>query len=484
MEKIIDLLAITWPIIVQVFEMMGLDEKLISFLIFIFLSTLTWKIFITIFPRDNRGRFLDNIIFPLLRLYLSIIPLVLVYQYLKDAHPILVELVDFIAHFFSFGELIKAICLSIIMTAVFYALARAFWHTISMFLQYMLGDVPVIGPLLLRLVIGMEVLAIFSTYLTLPIYAMSFFKDVDPYPLALREPIIIPPGVNEEVWEVIENAVNRSLDNGVNCSSYLLYSLKIYETAENFCDEKWENVARPNACASYAGALGMWQFLPETFNRNAKRHNVEGTLWNPEVAAEVACYFMAEEVNISLEQQREVFIDEFARTGLIWNADPLGAGVVYDRAVELRNSAIQDPENPDYPSGYVWPGPENTYLWYPWGVQMWYNQYHNGIDIGTNDAQVFDVRAVDSGVARYYYLDECNRGVIHLKASSQEEFYYVHMTEDTSKMYISTDGSWVNVSKGQRLGQIHYGNTSCSIGSHLHLMYTDGRYIGEEMFQK
>lgn len=484
MEKIYNLLAITWPIISQVFKLMRLEEKFISLIIFIFFYILVVNIFITIFPRDDKKRFLDNIIFPLIRIYLMILPLVLVYQYLKGSHPILVQLVEFIANFFTIDELIEAICLSIVMTAIFYALARFFWHSISMFLQYMLGDIPVIGPFLLRVIIGMEVLAILATYLTLPVFAMSFFKGIDPYPLSLREPIVMPPGVDEEVWEVIEKAVNKSLENGVNCSPYLLYSLKIYETGENYCDEAWEYVARPNACASNAGALGMWQFLPETFSRNANRHNVQGSLWNPEVAAEVACYFMADEVNISLNQTKEEFVEEFASTGLIWNADPYGAGVVYDRAVELRNSAFESPPNPVYPSGYVWPGPENTYVWYPWGDVMWYGQYHNGIDIGTFDGQVFDVKAISSGMARYYYQDECNRGVIHFIASSHEQFYYVHMSEDPSKIYIKTDGSWVAVDKGQTLGQIHEGNTSCSIGSHLHLMYTDGRYIGEEMFER
>ena len=295
----------------------------------------------------------------------------------------------------------------------------------------------------------------------------------------------MPPDINENIWEVIETGVRNAQANEVACDPYLLYSLKVYETGDNFCDESWEKESRPNGCVSYAGALGMWQFMPETFLRNANRHNVEGTVWNPAIAAEVACYFINDEVNISLSQSRDVFKNEFSFVGFVWNKDLGGAGVVYDRAIELRNSALSQPQDEtDYPKGYVWPGPEDSFLWYKWGIQMWYGSFHNGIDVAMPGLKTFDVVAISTGVARYYDGGDCNMGVIHFKSIKNQEFYYVHMSTELSDIYIPTNGSWVPVLKGQKLGKIHGGDTSCSRGSHLHLMYTDGRYIGEEMFNR
>jgi murein DD-endopeptidase MepM/ murein hydrolase activator NlpD len=224
--------------------------------------------------------------------------------------------------------------------------------------------------------------------------------------------------------------------------------------------------------------------MPETFKRNAERHNIEGSLWNPAIAAEVACYFINDEVNISLSQLRDVFIGEFSSIGFVWNRDPGGARVVYDRANQLREDALSQLPETDSFKGYLWPGPEDSFLWYKWGIQMWYGSFHNGIDVAIPGLKTFDVLAISTGVARYYDGGSCNMGVIHFKSIKNEEFYYVHMSAEPSDIYIPTNGSWVPVLTGQKLGRIHEGDTTCSIGSHLHFMYTDGRYIGEEMFNR
>ena len=134
------------------------------------------------------------------------------------------------------------------------------------------------------------------------IFGLSLYKQVDPYPVVIYDVIIRPPEANKQVWEYIEEGVFNAHENGVDCNPYLLYSLKIYETGSTVCTPIWSLRPRPNECASYAGALGMWQFLPETFSRNADRYGVKGNLWKPEVAAEVACYFINDEVQISLSQ--------------------------------------------------------------------------------------------------------------------------------------------------------------------------------------
>jgi hypothetical protein len=466
---------------------MNLGEKLSVVLLYIFIYVLLYKMVVSLIPWEKKGRFIDRLVFPLTGILILFVPPILIYRYLKEEYPILMELASFIVELVDLDDLVRALALSIFMAVLYYAIATFIWNLISLALRWFFGDLPLLGPILERLIIGLEVLAILSTLLVVPVYAISVFKEVDPYPVVISDPIVIPPGVDENVWEVIATGVRNAQANGVNCSPYLLQSLKIYETGTNFCDESWEGKSRPNGCASYAGALGMFQFLPETFARNAKRHGIEGSLWNPTVAAEVACYFIADEVKISLNQSRDVFVGEFSSIGFVWNKDPSGAGVVYDRAIKLREDAMsqaieEDDEN--YPKGYIWPGPDNSYLWYEWGVQMWYGSYHNGIDIAVPGLGVFDVRAISNGTARYYDGGPCNMGIIHFKSVSHEQFYYVHMTTDESKIYIKTDGSWVPVFKGQKLGQIHSGDTTCSRGSHLHFMYTDGRRMNPDIFNR
>jgi hypothetical protein len=488
MQKIVDLWAIIWPILKQVFEAMHLGEKVILFFVYFLLYIGLVQILITLIPRENKGRFLDRIIFPLIRIYLLFIPLIVVYNIFKEEHPILAELVSFIANFLNLDDLIKVVISSVVIVVVLYAIGSFFWHLVSLAFQWFFGGIPVLGPILERLIIGMEVLAIMATVMVAPVYGISHFQENDPYPIILTDPIVIPPGVDEKVWGVIETGVRKAQANGTECSAYLLYSLKIYETGKHFCDESWESESRPNSCASSAGALGMWQFLPETFQRNAKRHNIEGSLWNPEIAAEVACYFIDDEVKISLQQSRDVFIEEFASIGFVWNMDPIGAGVVYDRALELRKSAIENEKDnppPSFPSGYIWPGPEGSFLWYEWGVPMWYGSYHNGIDIAMPGLPVFEVYAIANGKARYYYPDDCNKGIIALQVSKTLETYlYVHMETERSKIFIPTDGQWYPVFQGQTLGLIYNGNTTCSIGNHLHFMRADGGYIDESLFKK
>jgi hypothetical protein len=162
-------------------------------------------------------------------------------------------------------------------------------------------------------------------------------NGTEPESTSTPKEYIVPEGVDIQVWEVIIEGVYKAGTNGVECDPYILYALQEGLTSPAvFCDETWEDKERPNDCASYAGALGMWQFLPETFMRNAKRHNIEGSLWNPNVAAEVACYFIHDEVHIDLEQPQAEFVDEFARIGGVWNTSSSFAAVVYERGNQLK----------------------------------------------------------------------------------------------------------------------------------------------------
>ncbi|NLE30953.1 hypothetical protein GX618_01620 [Candidatus Dojkabacteria bacterium] len=150
-------------------------------------------------------------------------------------------------------------------------------------------------------------------------------------------PYFIPSGVIEDVWNDIMIGVQAARGNGVECDPVLLYAIKVVETGENYCDEAWEEVERPNACASQEDVLGMYQFLNETFQRNAERYNVQGSVWDPKISSEVACYFIHDEAHISLTQTQEEFLEEFAHKGYIWNKYEQEALQIYEIGIYLTN---------------------------------------------------------------------------------------------------------------------------------------------------
>lgn len=139
-----------------------------------------------------------------------------------------------------------------------------------------------------------------------------------------------PLGVDERVWRDISVAVDKAKENGIICDPILLYAIKLVETGSFYCDESWENLSRPNACASSEDVLGMYQFLTSTFERNAERYDVNGSVWNPQISSEVACYFINDETKISLTQTKEEFVEEFCFRGYIWNQYVVEATQIYE----------------------------------------------------------------------------------------------------------------------------------------------------------
>lgn len=164
-------------------------------------------------------------------------------------------------------------------------------------------------------------------------------EGLNPSPQSTPTPTssCIPSGVDENVWSDILNGVQAARENGIECDPILLYAIKVVETGDNYCDESWENLPRPNLCASEEDVLGMYQFLNETFQRNADRYHVQGSVWDPKISSEVACYFIHDEAHISLSQTKEEFVEEFAHKGYIWNIYEQEALQIYEIGIYLTN---------------------------------------------------------------------------------------------------------------------------------------------------
>lgn len=487
-EKI---LGIIWPIIQEIFKAFSLEEYLKIIGIYILTFIVLRLLVDGLKPTKIIGNFFSEVLDIFLEISVFLIPLATIIKVIEKDFPMLTQLVSFLLDKSGFADTLLFWFKILILICVVYAFQKVVIHFLSITLQRFFRDLPFSQVVLPSIRVAEGILFMMTTIM-LPFWFLYFANQLEEKPVVLSSALGKPEGVIDEVWGYIEEGRARAQENGVSCDPYLGYSLKEYETGNNICTEKDANLARPNQCASYAGALGMCQFLPETYARNAARHGVTESLWNPSAAFEVMCYFVADEVNISLDQTKEEFVNEFSTKGFIWNADPAGAAKVYDRAIELRASAgkviEEEIENPptEYPSvnGYLWPGPEGSYLWYQWGIPMWYGHIHNGIDIAMNGLPAFKAVALADGEASYRDGGDCNAGIITLRTNSGEVFLYVHMTWDTSRIFIPTNGEWVNVQQGQPLGWIHNGNTTCSIGSHLHLMRSSGAYIGQEEFKR
>ena len=147
----------------------------------------------------------------------------------------------------------------------------------------------------------------------------------------------IPIGVEDEnVWRVIDQGVKNAEANGIECDPFLLLALQQVFTGGVFCDETWRDVPRPNECACQEEVLGMFQIYTPTFERNALRYDVEGRVWDPAISAEIVCYFIHDEANISLDQTKGEFISEFVEKGFIWDIFPNDAEKVFNRGIELK----------------------------------------------------------------------------------------------------------------------------------------------------
>lgn len=496
-----DIWAIAWPILKAIIEKMPPEDIFLAILIYIAIVSISRGFLKKIFPIKTKGNPFSEAWGLIVDVITLVGPLAGSYYFLVEKFPQLEEVVEFILDTEGIEETVIVWGKILLVTSVAFGLARWLIYRISVLFQRQFEG-HIIPLTLIRVAEG---LGFTLTVMWVPFFAFSLLLSGEEINVATGDPLAKPPNVIEEVWTHVESGVSKARNNGTDCSPYLIYSLKLYETSVNICTELNEDNPRPNKCASYAGAVGMMQFLPETFERNAKRHGIDGSPWNPTDAVEVACYFIAEEVKISLDQSEEEFVQEFSSKGLIWNADPIGAALVYNRALKFRRWAqeeIQDPENPNPEpepapkpkpepepepnpppkvDGYLWPAPKKSFVTFAWGAQMSYG-VHNGIDIVLSGFPPFKVVALADGKARYWDGGGCNAGVIDLRLKNGETFQYVHMSWKGSEIYIPTNGTWVSVKQGETLGWIHNGTTSCSDGPHLHLMRMSGAWIGVKEF--
>lgn len=490
MVKVEQLWPIIWPVIKQVWNSMSDRDVAIAVSIYLLCWLLISSLLKSIAPTKVRGNFFSEALYLVIDIVSFLLPWYVVYIVLRETFPLLGELISFLIDARGLRETLLVWGKVIVVNVVIFGLSRWAIYRLSLLVQRIVVELP-LKDLLVGIVLVCEGIMFMVTTLLLPLFTLSLAKEVGVYspPLAKSTPLGKPEEVNTTVWSYVEAGVKRARANGVACDPYLNLALKEYETGSNVCTQEDESTPRPNSCASYAGALGMFQFLPGTFERNAQRHGVTGSLWNPEVASEVACYFIQDEVNISLEQSREVFIEEFSSVGFVWNMDPLGAGKVYDRAIALRDSAVdsiegenQTPPQEYESNGYLWPGPLDAVVSFEWGVPMWYGSNHNGLDFYSGSP--FIAKAIENGMARYWDGGDCNAGVITLVTDEGEEFHYVHMELNPELIVLPTTGDWVPVVRGQNLGWILDGTTSCSNVPHLHLMRSDGAFLSQGDFSK
>lgn len=488
----LDIWAIIWPVLKQVWGRMDLQEQAVTVGVFLLICFLATKILNIFKPEYRRGAFFSEVINILWGTVTLLTPLFILGFWLSKEHPLLSEAFSFVAKEFSLEERMFSWLEIFLFATIFVALQRFLISKISLLLQRVFLNLP-FGRVVIAFVLVAEGLLFLASAITLPMTIIVFAKEAEMISVAQAQPNIKPPevDVSQEVWDAITTGVGRAQANGVACNPYLILAIKKYETGSSLCDA---SMSESRSCVSSAGCLGMMQFSPETCQRNANRRGVTCDVWDPAQSVEVACYAIADEMSFSLEQSREEFIKEFSSEGFVWNADALGAGVVYDRAKAFEQDALASiPEfvaNPPEFSGnhnsegYIWPAPAGSYVSYAWGASMWYGKTHNGMDIILSGIPPFEVVAVSDGQARYWVGDSCDAGVITLQTNAGDPFHYVHMELDTGKIDIPTDGSWVDVRQGQVLGWILNGTTSCSDGPHLHLMSTDGTYIGAKEFQK
>lgn len=490
MVKFEELWPIIWPILTQVWNSMSNRDVAIAVSLYLICWFVISSFLKRIAPTKVRGSIFSEALYLIIDIVSFSIPWYIVYLVLRKTFPMLGELISFLLDMRGLGETSLVWGKVLLVSVVFFGISRWAIYKLSLLIQRFAIELP-LSDMLISIVRVCEGLMLMVTVILLPLFTLTLAKEVGVYdpPLAKATPLGKPEEVNTTVWSYVEAGVKRARANGIACDPYLNLALKEYETGNNVCTLEDESLPRPNSCASYAGALGMFQFMPETFERNAQRYGVTGSMWNPEIASEVACYFIHDEVNISLEQSRGVFVGEFSSKGFVWNRDPSGAGKVYDRAIALRDSAMDSmkwrsltPPQEYESKGYLWPASSDAYVSFEWGVPMWYGSNHNGLDFYSG--YPFVAKAIGNGMARYWDGGDCNAGVITLVTDEGEKFHYVHMELDPELILLSTTGEWVPVVRGQDLGWILDGTTSCSNGPHLHLMHGDGSFMSQGWFEK
>ena len=497
-----EILDLVWPVLLQILEKM--DWKEITFNLSIYLIGIFALFFFLKKQRSEKtvGNFFSEVYHLIVSLGIYLLPLVIVIKVAGDKYPILFEAISFAFEKSDLKETIFYWFRVFLLMVVIYGLQRMLIHWIVLKIEKAVFNLW--EPLVVFVVVA-EAVMFMGTSVFLPLNIIVFANQMENRSIVQSDATTRPVGVSEDLYSLLKIGVGKAQANGVACELPLLVSLKEYETSTVICSPEDEARARPNSCASYADALGTFQFLQETFDRNAVRYGVTGSLWETEVAAEVACYFIAEEVNLSLDQTEDEFADEFYSKGFIWNADPSGAREVYRRAIELRNSSRQliaeaqkssvDDQSQSAPplelksDGYIWPAPAGSFVTFEWGVPMWYGGTHNGMDVAKQDPSgvfsTFQAYAIRDGRVRYWNGGDCNAGVITFEdAKTGEQFEYVHMELDPARLNIPTTGEWVSVQQGDILGWVLNSGTTCSDGPHLHIMRADGSAISQSEFQR
>ena len=137
--------------------------------------------------------------------------------------------------------------------------------------------------------------------------------------------------------------------------------------------------------------------------------------------------------------------------------------------VEQAYAAVSIPKPQEQQEGKLaWPAPENTWIQFQFGNPTGYTHgdFHNGVDIDSPGFQPFTVTSASSGEVTYaQYMDACNMGVVKVRWTKELEILYVHLDPQTLAVAIGQE-----VSKGQVIGRVYNGKTTCSDGPHLHFM--------------
>lgn len=103
-----------------------------------------------------------------------------------------------------------------------------------------------------------------------------------------------------------------------------------------------------NTSCSVAGACGVWQFMPDTWNSLWPEGEVPSRFHIPS-AADAACRYMTSNgMANSINKSRLAFIFDFAIQPPVWNMHLGQAGFVWDLVAEIRERGGIDPIDPPH----------------------------------------------------------------------------------------------------------------------------------------
>lgn len=271
----LDIWAILWPVFKQIWEMMGMDQKAISIGVFLLSWLLTVTILNSLKPAYKQGAIISEVLHLLWGAFVFLLPFFAVGWWLSQEYPLMAEAVSFVASKFSWQERLVA-WWEIYLVAVFWvALQRFLIHKISILLQQVVIEIPMIGSIIIVFVLVAENLMFFASGLSLPITMIVLAKDRGVLvPLAQEFPTIQPEGVAlaPGVWEAIEEGVGRARVNGVSCNPYLMLSLKEYETGRNVLATAYEICSVPEVRVSLAGDIENPETLYSVYIEYRKRY--------------------------------------------------------------------------------------------------------------------------------------------------------------------------------------------------------------------